>query len=71
MVAPQAALVALNSQHAAIIALLAEAAQEVHGKSSLFAKAGEFPSQTDPEFEMDGDALRYYKTGPTFCAIPP
>ncbi len=66
LVAPQAALVAQNSLHPAIIALLAEAAQEVHGKASLFAKAGEFPTQTDPEFEMDPDALRYYKSGPTF-----
>ena len=66
MLAPQAALVAHNSVHPAIIALLAEAAQEVHGKGSWFAKAGEFPSQTDPEFEMDSDALRYYKSGPTF-----
>lgn len=66
MVAPQAALVAHNSLHPAIIALLAEAAQEVHGKGSLFAKPGEFPTHVDPEFEMDGDALRYYKSGPTF-----
>jgi TRAP transporter TAXI family solute receptor len=66
MVAPTAALVVKTSLHPAIIALLAEAAQEVHGKPSLFAKSGEFPTQTDPEFEMDPDALRYYKSGPTF-----
>lgn len=66
MVAPQAALVARNTLHPAIIALMAEAAQEVHGKASLFAKPGEFPSHVDPEFEMDSDALRFYKTGPTF-----
>ena len=66
LVAPQAVLVARNTLHPAIIALLAEAAQGVHGKPSLFAKAGEFPTQTDPEFEMDPDALRYYKSGPTF-----
>jgi TRAP transporter TAXI family solute receptor len=66
MVAPQAALVVQSTLHPAIIALLAEAAVEVHGKPSLFAKAGEFPTLTDPEFEMDVDALRYYKSGPTF-----
>ncbi len=66
MVAPQAALVVHNELHAAIIALLSEAAQEVHGKGSLFAKTGEFPTHTDPAFEMDPDALRYYKSGPTF-----
>jgi TRAP transporter TAXI family solute receptor len=66
MVAPQAALVVDQNLHPAIIALLAEAAQEVHGKASLFARAGEFPTLSDPEFEMDPDALRYYKSGPTF-----
>lgn len=66
MVAPQAALIVHNSLHPAIIALLAEAAVEVHGRPSLFAKGGEFPTHTDPEFEMDPDALRYYRSGPTF-----
>src|SRR5262249_53868101 len=59
LVGPAAALVVRSS-------LLAEAAQEVHGKPNLFAKAAEFPTQNDPEFEMDPDALRYYKYGPTF-----
>ena len=66
LVAPKAALVVRNSLHPAIIALLAEAAQEVHGKNGLLGPAGEFPTLTDPEFEMDSDALRYYKSGPTF-----
>ncbi len=66
MVAPQAALVVENGLHPAIIALLAEAAQEVHGKPSIFAKAGEFPTLVDPEFEMAPEAVRYYKSGPTF-----
>ena len=66
LVAPTAALVVRGDLHPAIVALLAEAAQEVHGKIGLFNKAGEFPSQTDPDFEMDGDALLFYKSGPTF-----
>lgn len=66
LIAPQAAIVVRNDLHPAVVALLAEAAQEVHGKSSLFARAGEFPTLSDPEFEMDSDALRYYKAGPTF-----
>lgn len=66
LVAPQAALVVRGTLHPAIIALLAEAAQEVHGKGSVFVGPGRFPSQSDPEFEMDADALRYYKSGPTF-----
>lgn len=66
LVAPRAALVARNTLHPAIIALMAEAAVEVHGKPSIFSSAGEFPTLSDPEFEMDADALRYYKSGPTF-----
>ena len=66
LIGPQAALVVRKDLHPAIVALLAEAAQEVHGKAGLFNKAGEFPSQYDPDFEMDGDALRFYKSGPTF-----
>ena len=66
LLAPTAALVARDDLHPAIVALLAEAAQEVHGKVSLFARPGEFPSTHDPEFEMDQDALRFYKSGPTF-----
>jgi TRAP-type uncharacterized transport system substrate-binding protein len=66
LVAPRAALVARNTLHPAIIALMAEAAVEVHGKPSIFGGTGEFPTHADPEFEMDADALRYYKSGPTF-----
>ena len=66
LVAPTAVLVAREDVHPAIVALLAEAAQDVHGKVSLFAKPGEFPTATDPDFNMDADALRFYKSGPTF-----
>ena len=38
----------------------------MHGKASLFAKANEFPTLHDPDFEMDPDAVRYHKSGPTF-----
>ena len=66
LIGPQAAIVVRNDLHPAIVALLSEAAQEVHGKVGLFNKAGEFPTQHDPEYEMDQDATRYYKSGPTF-----
>lgn len=66
LVAPTAALVARGELHPALIALLAEAAQEVHGNVSLFAKAGEFPTLHDPEFEMSADAERFYKQGRSF-----
>src|SRR5690606_33571784 len=40
--------------------------QEVHSRAGLLNRASEFPTLTDPEFEMNPDALRYYKSGPTF-----
>lgn len=66
LVAPSAALVVRQETHPALIALLAEAVQEVHGKVGLFNKAGEFPTLHDPEFEMSADAERFYKQGRTF-----
>jgi TRAP transporter TAXI family solute receptor len=66
LIGPRAALVVRSDLHPAIVALLAEAAQEIHGRSGLLNKANEFPTLTDPEFEMNPDALRYYKSGPTF-----
>ncbi len=66
LVGPQAAIVVHKDIHPAIVALLAEAAQEVHSGPSLFSKAGAFPTSTDPEFAMHSDAVRYYRSGPTF-----
>lgn len=63
LVAPTAALVVRDDTHPAIVSLLAEAAQEVHGRAGLFNKAGEFPTAHDPAFEMSADAQRYYKQG--------
>lgn len=66
LIAPSAALVVREETHPALIQLLAEAAQEVHGNVGLFHRAGEFPTLYDPEFEMSSDAERFYKQGRTF-----
>jgi hypothetical protein len=39
---------------------------EVHGKQDVFQRAGEFPTQTDPEYPMAASAVDYYKNGPSF-----
>jgi uncharacterized protein len=52
--------------HPAIVSLLAEAMMRVHGEPGLYNRAGEFPTQSDPEFPMAPAALDYYRNGPSF-----
>lgn len=66
MLAPATALVATESLHPALIALLVEAAKEIHGNGGLFQRIGDFPKAIDPEYEMSDDAQRIYKSGPSF-----
>lgn len=65
LLAAQAALLARADLHPALVALMAEAAQDVHATGSVLNKAGEFPKTLDPEFDMSDDAARYYKSGPS------
>jgi hypothetical protein len=37
---------------------------EVHGEAGLFQRAGEFPTQTDPEYPMSESARDFYRNGP-------
>ena len=52
-----------NDLHPSHISLLAQALKETHNKRGLFQQAGEFPSQTDPEFPMAEGAVDFYKNG--------
>jgi TRAP-type uncharacterized transport system substrate-binding protein len=54
-----------NDLHPALISLLAQALVETHNKPGLFQRAGEFPTQTDPEFPIAPAALDFYKNGPS------
>ncbi len=63
LVAPQAAVVARDDLHPALVALMVDAIQDVHSGGSLFYRAGEFPKTVDPELAMSDDALRTYKSG--------
>jgi len=38
----------------------------VHGKQDIFQRAGEFPTQTDPEYPMAASAIDFYGNGPSF-----
>lgn len=66
LLAPAATLVASQSLHPALVDLLLQAAEEVHGGGGLFEKRGEFPSEKHLEFPLSPDARRYFRSGPPF-----
>lgn len=66
LVGPTVELIARKGLHPALSDLLLEAAREVHGKSGLLQKRGEFPAPLEHEFTISDDALRYYKSGKGF-----
>jgi NMT1-like family len=52
--------------HPEIVQLLLRTVSQVHGKQDIFQRAGEFPTQSDPEYPMAASAVDYYKNGPSF-----
>jgi NMT1-like family len=60
------AVVVREDLHPAIIDLLAKTLVEVHSGAGIFQRAGEFPTQTDPEFAMADGAREFYKNGPSY-----
>ncbi|MGE5465900.1 MAG: TAXI family TRAP transporter solute-binding subunit [Ignavibacteria bacterium] len=67
MLAPTVELVAREDLHPALSDLLIEAAREVHSRSTLLQKAGEFPAPLEHEFPISPEAARYYKSGKSFA----
>lgn len=66
LVAPTIELVAVANLHPALVDLVIEAAQEVHGTSGLFKRKGEFPAPMEHDFPISSEAARYYKSGKSF-----
>jgi ABC-type nitrate/sulfonate/bicarbonate transport system substrate-binding protein len=72
LLATTAAVLVREDAHRALVSLLAQALQEVHGaptvddkgNTQLFQRAGEFPATTDPEFPFAEEARRVYRSGP-------
>jgi len=58
------AVVVRKSLHSGIVYLLAQTLVEEHSAKGVFQRAGEFPTQTDPEFPMAERAVDFYKNGP-------
>jgi TRAP-type uncharacterized transport system substrate-binding protein len=63
LVAATASLVARDDLHPALALLLVQAAKQVHGAAGWFARGGEFPNATSPEFPMSPEAERFYRNG--------
>ena len=66
LLAATANLVAHDDFHPALISLILQAAEEVHGDGSLFVQPGYFPNDQHLEFKLDDRARRYFKHGPPF-----
>ena len=66
LIGPTVELVARKGLHPALSDLLLEVAREVHGKTGLLQKRGEFPAPLEHEFTISDDATRYYKSGKGF-----
>jgi len=66
MVAPTVELIARPGLHPALSDMLIQAAQEVHGRTTLLQKAGEFPAPLEHEYRVSDNASRYYKSGKSF-----
>jgi TRAP-type uncharacterized transport system substrate-binding protein len=63
LLAPSVELLAHADLHPALSDLLVEAAHEIHGKGTLLADPGAFPSSTPHDYPIGSDAARYYKSG--------
>jgi hypothetical protein len=66
VIGPTVELLGRHKLHPALIDLLIEAAQEVHGGASLLKRKGEFPAPMEHEFPISAEASRYYKSGKSF-----
>ncbi|GMQ75748.1 MAG: TAXI family TRAP transporter solute-binding subunit [Gammaproteobacteria bacterium] len=66
LLAPTANLVAKEDLHPALVDLLLQAADEVHGGGGLFEQPGAFPSPRFVVFPLGEEARRYFTSGPPF-----
>jgi hypothetical protein len=65
-VALTAMLAASNDLHPALVDLLLVAAADIHGKQSLLADAGQFPTPLYIDLPLSENAARHFKYGPPF-----
>ncbi len=66
LLSPMATLLVREDTHPALVDLLMQAADEVHGEPGTFQKPDEFPRAGHGEFPLSPEAGRYYKSGKPF-----
>lgn len=66
LLAPAATLVVHEDFHPALVDLLLEAADEVHGPGGLFEGQREFPAPRYLDFPLSKEARRFFESGPPF-----
>ncbi len=66
LLATTALLVVRADFHPALAVLLLNAASEVHSRSDLLQRHGEFPAARESEFALSPEAERYLRDGPPF-----
>jgi TRAP transporter TAXI family solute receptor len=66
LLAPTANLVVSEDFHPALVDLVLQVAEEVHGQGSLFADAGDFPCAEFLAFPLSKEAERFYRYGRPF-----
>ena len=64
LVAPTAMLVARKGTHPALVQLMVQAAQQVHGGPGWFQRKGDFPNTRNTELPLANEAQRFYRDGP-------
>lgn len=65
LIGTQEMLVARDGLHPALVALLFDAAREVHGTQSFFEQAGDFPGTSRLDLRVSADADRHKRFGPS------
>lgn len=66
LVAPAAMIVSRATTHTGIVELIVQAATKTHANGTLFNGAGVFPSTNYVDLKLDGDAVHFLKTPPSF-----
>ena len=66
LIASTTAVLVRKDLHPELVYLLAQTLVEEHGGAGIFHRAGDFPTQTDPEFVVAEEAREFYKNGPSF-----
>jgi TRAP transporter TAXI family solute receptor len=66
LLAATSLLVSRDDLHPALVYLLLEAANEVHGGPGLFQRRGEFPSSQVQDFPISEQATRWFQSGRPF-----